>query len=76
CLQALDKLSHAPLGVEVDLDSISLMPVSAYTNCGFSVSDAEHFVYLAATQANSQYLHLCEAAPNQHPSGLHAGLND
>ncbi len=76
CQQALDKLSHAPLGVEVDLDSISLMPVSAYTNCGFSVSDAEHFVYLAATQANSQYLHLCEAAPNQHPSGLNAGLND
>ncbi|NNG43605.1 formimidoylglutamase [Pseudoalteromonas sp. NEC-BIFX-2020_002] len=76
CQQALQNLTDAPLGVEVDLDSISLMPVSAYTNCGFSVSDAEHFVHLAASQTNSHYLHLCEAAPNQHPSGLQAGIND
>ena len=76
CQQALTTLTHAPLGVEVDLDSISLMPVSAYTNCGFSVSDAEHFVHLAASQINSHYLHLCEAAPNQHPSGINAGIND
>lgn len=76
CQQALYNLIDAPLGVEVDLDSISLMPVSAYTNCGFSVSDAEHFVHLAASQVNSQYLHLCEAAPNQHPSGIQAGMSD
>ncbi|HEA16556.1 MAG TPA: arginase [Pseudoalteromonas prydzensis] len=76
CQQALATLTHAPLGVEVDLDSISLMPVSAYTNCGFSVSDAEHFVHLAASQLNSHYLHLCEAAPNQHPSGMQAGISD
>ena len=76
CQQALTTLTHAPLGVEVDLDSISLMPVSAYTNCGFSVSDAEHFVHLAASQINSHYLHLCEAAPNQHPSGRQAGISD
>lgn len=76
CQQALDTLCDHPLGIEVDLDSISLMPVSAYTNCGFSVSDAEHFVHLGASRPNSCYLHLCEAAPNQHPSGLKAGLND
>lgn len=76
CQQALATLTHVPLGVEVDLDSISLMPVSAYTNCGFSVSDAEHFVHLAASQINSHYLHLCEAAPNQHPSGMQAGISD
>jgi formiminoglutamase len=76
CQQALDTLSQKPLGIEVDLDSISLMPVSAYTNCGFSVSDAEHFVHLGASKPNSSYLHLCEAAPSQHPSGLKAGLND
>jgi len=76
CQQALDTLCDHSLGIEVDLDSISLMPVSAYTNCGFSVSDAEHFVHLGASKANSCYLHLCEAAPNQHPSGLKAGLND
>jgi formiminoglutamase len=76
CQQALEVLSQKPLGIEVDLDSISLMPVSAYTNCGFSVSDAEHFVHLGASKPNSCYLHLCEAAPSQHPSGLKAGLND
>lgn len=75
CQQALNKLSNAPLGIEVDLDSISHMPASAYTHCGFSVSDAEHFVYLAAAQKNTHYIHLCEAAPNQDPNGVVAGMN-
>ncbi len=76
CKQALAKFDDAPLGVEVDLDSISLMPVSAYTNCGFSVSDAEHFVHVSASLATARYLHLCEAAPSQHPVSLAAGIND
>ncbi|WP_372759872.1 formimidoylglutamase [Pseudoalteromonas sp.] len=70
---ALNRFDAAPLAVEVDLDSIAYMPVSAYTCSGFSVSDAEHFVHLAASQASSQYLHLCEAAPQQHPSGIEVG---
>lgn len=76
CKHALARFDSAPLGVEVDLDSISLMPVSAYTNCGFSVSDAEHFVHLAARHVHASYLHLCEGAPSQHPVGLEAGIND
>jgi formiminoglutamase len=64
----------APLGIEVDVDSISYMPVSAFTNCGFSVNDAEHFVYLGAKQPNARYLHLCEAAPGNHPQGLEQGI--
>ena len=75
CQQALCNLNDGPLGIEVDLDSISHMPASAYTYCGFSVSDAEHFVYLAATQKNTHYIHLCEAAPNQDPNGLTTGMN-
>jgi formiminoglutamase len=63
-----------PLGIEVDVDSISGMPVSAYTNCGFSTNDAEHFVSLAAEQHNAAYLHLCEAAPANHPQGLKQGM--
>ncbi|WP_341255312.1 formimidoylglutamase [uncultured Pseudoalteromonas sp.] len=70
---ALKSFDAAPLGVEVDLDSIAFMPVSAYTCSGFSVSDAEHFVHLAASNRHSHYLHLCEAAPIQHPSGIKAG---
>ncbi|ESP94078.1 MULTISPECIES: formimidoylglutamase [Pseudoalteromonas] len=64
---------NLPLGIEVDVDAISGMPVSAYTNCGFSVNDAEHFVYLSAKQANTHYLHLCEAAPKNHPQGAAQG---
>ncbi|KAF7769025.1 formiminoglutamase [Pseudoalteromonas citrea] len=63
-----------PLGIEVDVDSISGMPVSAFTNCGFSTNDAEHFVSLSAEQRNVAYLHLCEAAPANHPQGLAQGM--
>ena len=52
------------------------MPVSAYNSCGVSVQQAEHFVYLLASQSQSRYLHLAEAAPAQHPAGLAAGMND
>lgn len=71
----LDRFDNtAPMGVEVDVDSISGMPVSAYTNCGFTTNDAEHFVSLSAEQSNTAYLHLCEAAPANHPQGLAQGL--
>lgn len=70
---ALTSFNDLPLGVEVDLDSITYMPVSAYTCCGFSVSDTEHFVHLAASHRHSKYLHLCEAAPSQDPNGIEAG---
>ncbi|TMP05658.1 arginase [Pseudoalteromonas sp. S3178] len=70
---ALNNFNDLPLGIEVDLDSITYMPVSAYTCCGFSVSDTEHFVHLAASNRRAKYLHLCEAAPSQHPNGLDAG---
>lgn len=64
------------IGIEVDTDSISLMPVSAFTNCGISVQAAEQFVYQLAKLPRSRYLHLAEAAPAQHPSGLAAGVNE
>lgn len=73
--KALKNFNSLPLGIEVDLDSISFMPVSAYTCCGFSVNDAEHFVYRAASNENTKYLHLCEAAPIQHPNGVDIGVN-
>ncbi|WP_105166910.1 formimidoylglutamase [Pseudoalteromonas sp. T1lg23B] len=75
CEIGLNRFANkAPLGIEVDVDSISYMPVSAFTNCGFNVSDAEHFVYLGAQQSSSSYLHLCEAAPANHPYGLNQGM--
>ena len=64
------------IGIELDTDSISLMPVSAFTNCGISVQSAEQFVYQLAQLPRSRYLHLAEAAPSQHPAGLAAGISE
>jgi formiminoglutamase len=64
------------IGIELDTDSISLMPVSAFTNCGISVQAAEQFVYQLAKLPRSRYLHLAEAAPAQHPAGETAGYNE
>ena len=69
-------VSGQPLGIELDTDSISGMPVSAYTNCGLSVADAEYYVWRLAQLPQSRYLHLAEAAPAQHPAGLKAGMNE
>lgn len=68
--------SERPLGIELDTDSISGMPVSAYTNCGVTVSDAETYVWQLAQLPRVRYLHLAEAAPSQHPAGLKAGMNE
>ena len=70
---ALQRFDNAQLGVEVDLDSLTYMPASAFNYCGFDVSDGEHYVYLAASDPRSAYLHLCEAAPSQHPHSITAG---
>lgn len=64
------------LGIEVDTDSISMMPVSAFTNCGLTVNNAERYVYFFASLPQSHYLHLAEAAPSQHPAGLTAGISE
>jgi len=68
--------SGQPIGVELDLDSISFMPASAYTNCGVSISDAQFYVHTIASMPNSCYLHLAEGAPIQHPAGITAGNSD
>jgi formiminoglutamase len=65
-----------PLGIELDTDSISMMPVSAFTNCGVTVMNAEHYVHFFASLRQSRYLHLAEAAPAQHPAGLAAGMSE
>lgn len=66
----------APFGIELDTDSINLMPVSAFTNCGLTVREAEHYVWQLARLPDSKYLHLAEAAPLQHPAGLTAGMSE
>lgn len=75
-LTYLDPFASTPLGIELDTDSISGMPVSAMTNTGVSVSDAEYFVYRLASLSRVRYLHLAEAAPAMHPAGLKTGLSE
>lgn len=80
--QALDQCldfvvqGQGDIGIELDTDSISMMPVSAFTNCGVSVQAAEQFVFQLAKLPRSRYLHLAEAAPAQHSAGLAAGMNE
>ncbi|MEH8016049.1 formimidoylglutamase [Rheinheimera muenzenbergensis] len=75
CIDTVIK-GDGDIGIELDTDSISLMPVSAFTNCGISVQAAEQFVYQLAKLPRSRYLHLAEAAPAQHPAGKTAGMNE
>lgn len=50
-------------GIELDLDSIQFMPSSAFTPCGFTVSQARHYIRSLASNNNCSYLHLPEGAP-------------
>lgn len=68
--------SNAPIGIELDVDALSFMPASAYTNVGVDISDAQFYIHAIAQLPHSCYLHLAEGAPIQHPSGLEAGTSD
>lgn len=52
-------------GIELDLDSIEKMPVSAFTPCGVSIINARQYVSKVASGTNYKYLHICEGAPLQ-----------
>jgi len=69
-------LSQKPVGLELDLDSIAYMPASAYTNAGFTLSDAQYYVHRIASLEQCCYLHLAEGAPSQHPAGIESGMVD
>ena len=73
-LRALERISSTVFGVELDTDAISGMPVSAYNVCGVSVDLAVEYVYTCACYDNAKYLHICEAAPCQHPGGYDTGV--
>ena len=52
------------LGIELDLDSIAMMPSSAFTPSGFSIEEARNYIREVANFKNITYLHLPEGAPN------------
>jgi formiminoglutamase len=54
---------HIPLGIELDLDSIAMMPTSAFTPSGFSIEKARKYIRVISKTNKICYLHLTEGAP-------------
>ena len=60
---------NLPIGLELDLDSISGMPVSAATPSGITIEDARAYVQRVASKTDAPYLHLAEGAPTHNADG-------
>ena len=63
--RALNHVSNAPFGIEIDCDAIENIPSSASTPSGFSVNKTRRFLNEFAKHNNACYLHICEAAPGK-----------
>ena len=57
------KKPEIALGIELDLDSIEMMPSSAFTPNGFTISEARIYLRELAKQKDILYIHLPEGAP-------------
>lgn len=54
-------------GIELDLDAVKNTPVSALTPSGLTAEQARRYVHYFASRSVPEYLHLCEAAPENLP---------
>ena len=61
--RCIDFVAQAPCGIEVDLDSIQNVPVSARTPSGMLPVDVRKFVWHCAENLDAAYLHIAEGAP-------------
>ncbi len=61
--RCMDFVSGAPCGIEIDLDSIQNVPVSARTPSGMLPVDVRRFVWHCAENLPAAYLHIAEGAP-------------
>lgn len=59
------------IGIELDLDSIKNMPVSAFTSSGISLEDARSYIYQSSRAIGDRvvYYNLTEAAPKHAENG-------
>lgn len=62
-LRYVDRLLHEKTGLEIDMDSIAGMPVSAFTPSGFTLEQVRTILIKAVRHLSIYYLHLPEAAP-------------
>jgi len=65
---ALNHVSSKKFGIEIDCDAIENIPSSAMTPSGFSVKQVRQFTNYFGQHKNATYLHICEAAPQEHTS--------
>lgn len=61
-VDSLDFVSEENFGIELDLDSIPGLPVSAATPTGFTLEEARHYMYRCASRENARYAHICEGS--------------
>lgn len=54
-------------GIELDLDAVKNMPVSALTPSGITPENARQYIHFFASRSIPEYLHICEAAPENLP---------
>ncbi len=56
-------LDSSSIGLEIDLDSIKNMPVSARTPIGFSEEEIRKIGFQLSMNYDFHYIHICEGAP-------------
>jgi formiminoglutamase len=55
-----------PFGIDLDMDSIAMMPASAYTSSGWTVNDARSWLRTLTAKQKPAYLNLTEGACELH----------
>ena len=70
-LQSLLIKFNDVIGLEIDLDSVAMMPTSAYTPSGFSFEDLRRFLYFIKNNKNIEYLHIAEGNVAQQMHSIH-----
>jgi formiminoglutamase len=58
----INRISGSEFGVELDLDSIAMMPASAYTASGWSVNEARSWLRMVSKSTDAAYFNLTEGA--------------
>lgn len=61
--ESVEFTSDAPCGLELDIDLIQNIPSSAKTSSGITTLQARQYIHAIASQADTRYLHIAEAAP-------------
>jgi formiminoglutamase len=63
-IQKFIEKTNNKIGIELDLDSVKMIPTSAFTPSGFSIEEARIYIRQLAKVKNCAYIHFPEGAPN------------